>query len=117
MNNKKEIMKTIILLSLVSISLIFTGCTSTGLERISTVTVYGDGSGTHEVELSRPVTLPINLSDAVLIMEECYEPYDISLGLPELFDEYWVFIYCFEYPDWGIRVNKNNGNVYIDYFG
>ena len=110
-------MKTTILLSLVLICLIFAGCTSTGLERISIVTVYGDGTGTHEVELSRPVTLPINLSDAVLIMKECYEPYDISLGLPELFDEYWVFICCPEYPDWGIRVNKNNGNVFIDYFG
>ena len=110
-------MKLKIIFSLVLISLIIAGCTSTGLERISIVTVYGDVSGTHDVELSRPVTLPINITDAVLIMEECYEPYDISLGLPELFDEYWGFIYCPEYPDWGIRVNKNNGNVFIDYFG
>jgi hypothetical protein len=106
-----------IFISLVLISILLAGCDSTDVEKIDTVTVTGYAGEPYEVELSRDVTLPINLSDAIFIMEECYEPYDSSLGEPELIDENWVFYWCPEYPDWEIKVNRNNGDVMITLFG
>jgi len=110
-------MKNRILISLAVIIILLAGCSSsTDVEKINTVTVKSD-SETYDVELSRNVTLPINLNDAIFIMEECYEFYSGSLGEPELIDENWVFQWSPEYPDFEIKVNKKNGAVSIALFG
>ncbi len=110
-------MKNRILISLAVIIILLVGCSSsTDVEKINTVTVIGDGEP-YDVELSRDVTLPINLNDAIFIMEECYEPYNASLGEPELIDENWVFVWSPEYPNFEIKVNRNNGDVNISLFG
>ena len=101
---------------LVLLSILIISCTSTEVEKIDIVTVTKGGEP-YNVELSRYVILPINLSDAIFIMEECYESYNTSLGEPELTDENWVFYWCPEYPDWEIKVNRNNGDVMISEFG
>ena len=110
-------MKNRILISLAVIIILLASCSSsTDIEKINTVTVTSGGEP-YDVELSRDVTLPINLSDAIFIMEECYESYNISLGEPELIDENWVFFWSPEYPDFEIKVNRNNGDVIIVEFG
>ena len=110
-------MKIRILISLVLISILIASCDSTDVEKINTVTVTGYAAEPYEVELSRYVTLPINLSDAIFIMEECFESYNSSLGEPELIDENWVFYWSPEYPEWEIKVNRNNGAAMISLFG
>ncbi len=110
-------MKNRILISLAVIIILLAGCSSsTDVEKIKKVTVTSGGEP-YDVELSRSVVLPINLNDAIFIMEECYEPYNASLGEPELNDENWIFYWSPEVPDFQIIVNKNNGNVTISEFG
>lgn len=109
-------MKIRILIALILVSLIIVSCSSTDHEKIGIVTVI-NVDPPYEVELSREVILPIILNGAILVMEECYEYYDSSLGEPELIDGYWEFYWCPEYPDWGITVERINGNVRIYEFG
>lgn len=110
-------MKNRILISLAVIIILLAGCASSAdVEKIDTVSVTNGGEP-YEVELSRAVNLPISLSSAILIMEECYEFYNISLGEPELIDENWVFQWSPEYPDFEIKVNRKNGSVSIGLFG
>jgi len=106
-----------ILISLIFVNLLIASCASTDIEKIDKVTVIRNGGAPYDVELSRDVILPIYLSDAIFIMEECYEFYNTSLGEPELIDENWAFYWCPEYPDWEIKVNRNNGDVMISEFG
>ncbi|MDP8242337.1 MAG: hypothetical protein P9M09_04855 [Candidatus Celaenobacter antarcticus] len=110
-------MKIRILISLVLMSILIAGCDSTDVEKISSVTVYGMSPEPYELELSHSVIIPITKSSAIFIMEECYEDYSISLGEPELIDENWVFFWSPEYPDFEIKVNRNNGDVSISEFG
>ncbi len=110
-------MKNRIIISLAVIIILLASCSSsTDIEKINTVTVTS-GSEPYDVELSRSVVLPINLNDAIFIMEECYEEYNASLGEPELIDENWVFYWSPEFPDFEIKVNRNNGDVIIAQFG
>ena len=110
-------MKIRILLSLALISLLIAGCTSTDVEKISTVTVSGISPERYDVELSHSVVIPITKYGAIFIMEECYESYNSSLGEPELIDENWVFYWSPQFPDFEIKVNRNNGDVMITQFG
>ncbi len=109
-------MKIRILIYLAVLLLLITACNSasTDVEKISTVTVT-EGGVLYDLELSRSVALPINLADAIFIMEECN--CDTSIGYPVLNDENWVLYCCPEYPVWDNRVNRNNGNVSISEFG
>lgn len=110
-------MKNRILISLAVIIILLTGCSSsTDVEKINTVSVTANGLP-YEVELSHSVDIPLSKSDAIFIMEECYSGYNASLGEPELIKENWVFYWSPEFPDFSIRVNRNNGDVIIALFG
>ena len=107
-------LRNFIIISL--ISLVVISCTSTEVERISSVTVDSGGES-YVVELSHSVEIPISKSSAMFIMEECYEGYNSSLGEPELIDDNWEFYWGPEFPDFEIKVNRNNGDVTITQFG
>jgi hypothetical protein len=109
-------MKIRIVCFLVLLSALVISCTSTEVEKISTVTVTESGNS-YEVELSHSVVVPITKASAIFIMEECCEEYNSSLGEPELIDENWLFYWNPEFPDFEIKVNKNNGHVEISHFG
>jgi hypothetical protein len=107
-------MKAKNLIILLMLSLIIISCgTSTGIEKIKTVTV----NDSYEVELSHPVKLPISKSDAIIIMEECCQEYNSSMGEPELIDDVWSFYWGPEYPVFGVTVNRKDGAVTVSLFG
>ena len=111
-------MKIRVLVILVLLSSIIISCTSTDVEKISTVTVTSIPTGeSYEVELTHSVIIPLTKSGAIFIMEECYAGYNSSLGEPELIDENWVFNCCDEILYYKITVNRNDGNVTITEFG
>ncbi|MDA3813236.1 MAG: hypothetical protein PF570_03175 [Candidatus Cloacimonetes bacterium] len=111
-------MKVRLIIILVLLSTLILSCTSTDVEKISIVTVtLLNGGEPQEVELSHSVEVPITKSGAIFIMDECCEGYNSSLGDPELIEENWEFYWSPEYPDFEIKVNRNNGNVEITHFG
>ena len=97
-------------------SILFVSCSDDSVT-IDHVTV-NPGENSYTVELSHDVYIPISFADAMFIMEECYEPYDSSLGEPELIDGWWEY---FHYPegfaDWKVRVDRANAYVTIEEFG
>jgi len=72
------------------------------------------GWGDETIILSRPVTFPLNETDAYLISTESDCLCDGQLTLQ---DGYWIFYCCDEYPDCEIRINQNNGEVFCSHFG
>jgi hypothetical protein len=110
-------MKFRIMIILVITSILILSCTSTDVEKIDSVTVQGLSPEPYTVTLTHSVEIPISKSGAQFIMEECYEEYNSSLGEPELTDDNWEFYWSPEYPDYEIKVNRNNGDVTITQFG
>lgn len=68
----------------------------------------------NEVDLSIPVTLPLNREDAELINEECGCS---CSGTLRRVDDEWVLDCCPEFPDCEIQIDVNTGEVTCDYFG
>jgi len=81
--------------------------------QISTIEVI-TGAGSSAIELSRPVTLPINQSDAYFINNESECLCNTNLTLE---DDYWVGSCCEEYPDCSIKISVETGNVTCYHFG
>ena len=107
-----------VLVILVVLSSIIVGCTSTDVEKITSVTVtLIPQSESYEVELSHSVVIPLTQSGASFVMEECYAGYNSSNDDPELIDEYWVYNCCDEILYYKITVNRNDGEVTIEEFG
>lgn len=81
---------------------------------IQTIEVVTNGEAM-PVQLSRPVSLPLNQADAILIQEEsgcgCFGT-ELSLE-----DGYWTSQCCDAYPDCRIRIHQATGQVECDLFG
>ena len=85
------------------------------VETISIIYVYESwGDEEIKIELSVPVTLPLNQEDAELIINECGCS---CSGTLNLVDEEWVLGCCEEYPDCDIRIDVYTGDVECNYYG
>lgn len=108
-------MKTKFLFILIFLFTIFWGCDDTSTEpdpveerMVDKVEVTQIWTETliDSVQLSREVMIPVNLVDAVFILEECYAAYDESSGVPILTNRKWVYS----------NIDYVNGQQFINYY-
>ncbi len=86
------------------------------MQKSSIVVTIDDQAET--LELTRPVTLPINRTDANFIMTECVLKTWCSCSGPlELHDGYWRHHCCDDYPNCEIKIEIATGNVVCSLFG
>ncbi len=105
------------ILLIVSFFLILNGCSNGNSSTDKLSKIYLSESWNDEIieiNLSRPLTLPLNKEDPSLIRDEsgC-----TCTGELKLVDDVWIIDCCLDYPDCEIKIDVNTGEVMCNYFG